>query len=64
MRIHASQQKRLIQAVRKEKTNDVAIRRKVGMPTEGPLSHRVVVDPKDPAFVVIYFKIQFNEKLI
>ena len=55
--------RRLIQAVRKEKTIDVAIRDKIGMLVEGPLEHRVEQDPADPDFSFIHFKLKYSARL-
>lgn len=55
--------RRLIQAVRKEKTMDVAIRDKIGMLTEGPLDHKVEQDPADPEFSIIIFKLRSSARL-
>lgn len=62
VRIHASGEKRLIQAVRLEKTKEVAVKKKVGMLRQGPLLVRVTTDTvkQDAAFIIVYFKLQWD----
>lgn len=65
IKVHKSMEKTLIQAVRKEKAAECAIMRKIGEPTYGSLSNRTVTDPSSPdTHIIIYFKLDWNEKLI
>lgn len=64
IRVHKSMERTLIQAVRKEKALECGVMRKIGEPTYGPLLNRTVTDPKSSEFIIIYFKLSFNEKLI
>jgi len=64
IRIHKNMEQTLIQAVRKEKAMDNAVLRRIGSPSYGNLSNRTVSDRTNPDFVIVYFKIAFNEHLI
>lgn len=63
VRCHETAASTLIQAVRKEKTQDVAIRRKIGMLTEGRMVDRTEKDGSRDGFVIIYFKLLWSERL-
>ena len=52
--------KRIIQAVRKEKTKNVALRKKLGMLRQGPLKSRVVQDETDSTKSTIYFSLEWD----
>lgn len=51
--------RRLVQAVRKEKTKRVALRKKLGMLRPGQLKHRVEEVP-DSNQAIIYFHLPFD----
>ena len=62
VRVHVSAKARLIQAVKLEKTKEVAIKRKLGLPRQGPLCIRVGEDtPKNSRdAVIVYFKLSWD----
>jgi len=61
VRIHASARKRLIQAVKLEKTKEVAPKKQVGMfKRQGPLKIRVEQCARDAAFVVVFFSLTYD----
>lgn len=60
VRCHESAAKRLVQAVRKEKTNHVAVRKKLSILTAGPLDHVITQDASSEGYVFIDFKLQFD----
>lgn len=62
VRIHRDAKQRLIQAVRKEKSEQVAPLKMVDLPTEGRLLTKVTPDPRDGHFVLIGFRLRCNEK--
>ena len=62
VRVHKTMERTVILCVRKEKTMAVAPMRSIGERTEGPLDHRVTVCPKNADFVIIHFKLRYNEK--
>jgi hypothetical protein len=59
VRCHPSAVKRIIQAVRKEKTAEVGTRKKLEMLRAGPLKNRQVVED-DGAIVSIYFSLEYD----
>lgn len=63
VKVHYTAEKRLIQAVRKEKTTEVAVEKKVGMMTAGPLvntSESEIIDGKVTGFVIIRFSLAWD----
>ena len=62
VRVHADARRRLVQAVKLEKTKEVAVKKKVGMPRPGLLSIRWTEDTvkKDPQFVIVYFSLLWD----
>lgn len=62
VRVHADAKARLIQAVKLEKTRDVATKKKIGMLRPGMLKIRWTEDTvkKDPQFVVVYFSLLWD----
>jgi hypothetical protein len=62
VRTHRTAEKRVIQAVKLEKTKEVAVKKQVGMLTQGPLVIRVGADSvkSDSDFVVIYFSLKWD----
>lgn len=62
IRVHATAKRRLIQAVKLEKTKEVATKKKIGMLRQGPLAIRVTTDSikNDASFVIIYFKLHWD----
>lgn len=63
VRTHRTAEKRLIQAVKLEKTKEVAVKKQVGMLTAGPLVIRVSEDDsskKHPDFVIVYFSLKWD----
>jgi uncharacterized lipoprotein YbaY len=63
IRCHPSAIKTIIQAVKKEKTGEVAIKKKIAMPAAGPLeiSHRLEeIDGKETGKAVISFKLSWD----
>lgn len=62
VKVHKYSKQRLIQAVRKEKSSEVAPAKMVDLPTEGRLLTKVEVDPRDGQFVLISFRLRVNEK--
>lgn len=64
IQIHKNMERTLIQAVRKEKAMDNAVLRRIGSPSYGNLSSRTVTHRTKPDFVIVYFKIAWNEHLI
>lgn len=60
VRCQAEAARRIIQAVRKEKTKNVALRKKLGMLRQGPLKSRIVVDTTDAQQVTIYFSLEWD----
>lgn len=62
VKVHVTAVARVRQAVRKEKSREVAFMRTVGELTYGPLVDRVQELPADKDHVVLWFKITYNEK--
>lgn len=62
VRVHAEARARLIQAVKLEKTKEVATKKKVGMPRAGLLKIRWTDDSvkKDPQFCIVYFSLLWD----
>jgi hypothetical protein len=62
VRIHATAERRLIQAVKLEKTKDVAVKKKLELPRPGKLKIRVTEDTvkKDVSFVIVYFSLLWD----
>jgi len=63
VRIHATAERRIIQAVKLEKTKDVAVKKKLGLPRPGTLKIRVTEDTtpkKDVDFVIVYFSLLWD----
>jgi len=62
VRIHADARKRLIQAVKLEKTKEVAIKKRLDIPRAGLLKIRWTEDTvrKDPQFVIVYFSLLWD----
>lgn len=61
VRTHVSSKRRLIQAVKLEKTKEVATKKKIGMLRPGPLVIRTAEDPrKDPDFIVVCFSLAWD----
>lgn len=64
IRIHHSMRQTLIQAVRKEKAMHCATLRKIGEPTAGPLVMEISECPKNQDFLIIKFKLAWDETQI
>lgn len=60
VRVHSSARKRLIQAVKLEKTKEVAGKRQVGMPCAGRMKISWAACEKDAAFVIIKFSLMWD----
>lgn len=62
VRIHATATRRLIQAVKLEKTKDVAVKKKLELPRPGRMKIRVAPDTvkKDSSFVIVYFSLEWD----
>ena len=62
IRTHCTAKARVIQAVKLEKTREVATKKKVGMMREGPLVIRPTTDTikHDEEFVIIYFSLAWD----
>lgn len=62
VRVNKDAERRLIQAVKLEKTKEVAVKKKVGMLRPGPLVIRVTADTvkNNPEFCVIYFSLLWD----
>ena len=60
VRVHASAKKRLIQAVKLEKTKETAVKKTIGMPRAGRMKVAVEVCPRDAYFVIISFSLTWD----
>lgn len=63
VRVHITAKKRIIQAVKLEKTKDVAVKKKLELPRPGTLKIRVTEDTtakKDVDFVIVYFSLLWD----
>lgn len=60
VRIHKNAVKTLIQAVRKEKAYENALRVQLGMTSDGKLDAAVSVDKTDPNFHIVKFTLQWS----
>jgi hypothetical protein len=61
VRVHSSAVSRVKQAVKLEKTKEVAVKKKVGMMRPGPLVIRVAADTKVGSdFKIIYFSLSWD----
>lgn len=61
VRVHNSAISRVKQAVKLEKTKEVAVKKKVGMLRPGPLLIRVTADSKASSdFKIIYFSLEWD----
>lgn len=58
VRTHHTAAKRLIQAVKLEKTKEVAVKKKIGMMRAGPLKIRTTTDESE--HVVVYFSLTWD----
>lgn len=63
VRCQAEAVRRIVQAVRKEKTAEVAMRKKLGLLRQGRLLHRTEL-VKNTTQVIIYFKLEFDGRKI
>lgn len=60
VQVHADAAKRVIQAVRKEKSMENAIRSQLGELSDGKLLAAVVPDKRRAGFVIIHFKLTWS----
>lgn len=62
VRVHSTAERRIIQAVKLEKTKEVAVKKKLVMPRQGTLKIRVTEDTvkKDVDFVIVYFSLLWD----
>ena len=61
VRVHATAVKRVKQAVKLEKTKEVATKKKIGMMRPGPLVIRITADLKSSSdFKIIYFSLAWD----
>lgn len=60
VRVHSSAERRVIQAVKLEKTKETAVKKTIGMPRAGRMKIAVAVCPRDPDFVIINFSLMWD----
>ena len=60
IRVHHTAERRLIQAVKLEKTKEVAVKKQLGLPRQGRLGISSKVGEKNPDFRIISFHLRWD----
>ena len=60
IRVHHTAERRLIQAVKLEKTKEVAVKKQLGLPRQGRLGISSKVCEKSPDFRIISFHLRWD----